>query len=403
VAVAVATISQAHAFDILRAQQQIPATAAGSLLTSSGGCEFGPLGRPLQLSEVVERALCGSPQTRAAWADVKARAAAVGVGRAAYLPTVSANWQGVRQNSVIDVQNRPSLGTDYTATVHSEGVSLNWVLFDFGDRSAALKSAQTMLTAARETQDATLQAVSAAAAKRYYAAQAAMGALDVAREIEQMTRQSMIAAQAKVDHGIAPVTDALQAQTQHEQATFSLTKANGDVQTTLGELSSEMGLSPDTPLEVPAVSESGSSVEAFSESVSQLIDEVRDSHPAVLAAQAQYEAARARIAQAQAQGLPSVNLIAKYNRNNQPQSPGLGSPTYASTGHDAYIGVQVSIPLFEEFGRHYQVDQARAQAERQLDALDDARRRVSLVVWNSVSANLCAHSVSVQSKASCVH
>jgi outer membrane protein len=43
----------------------------------------------------------------------------------------------------------------------------------------------------------------------------------------------------------------------------------------------------------------------------------------------------------------------------------------------------LSIPLFEGFGRHYQVDQASAQAERQLDAVDDAKRQVALDVWTS--------------------
>jgi outer membrane protein len=62
---------------------------------------------------------------------------------------------------------------------------------------------------------------------------------------------------------------------------------------------------------------------------------------------------------------------------------GLGLPTYPATGHEAYIGVQVSIPLFEGFGRHYQTDQAKAQAERQQDAVDEARRRVALDVWTS--------------------
>lgn len=384
--VVVAGISRAHAYDILGAQRDISATAAGSMLPSAGSCQFGQPGRPLQLPEVVERALCDSPQTRAAWADVKARAAGVGVARASYVPTVSANWQGVRQNSIVDVHDQPTLGTDYTATVHSEGVSLNWVLFDFGNRSAALKNAQTMLAAALETQDAVLQTVFADAAKRYYAAQAALGALDAAREIERMTRRSMAAAQAKVDRGVVPITDALQTQTQHEQAMLSLTKAQGDAQSASGELGSVMGLAPDTQLDVPPVSEGASSVGTFSESVSQLIDEVKDTHPAVRAAQAVYEAALAKVAQTRAQGLPSISLVAKYARNNQPQTAGLGLPTYPSTGHDAYIGVQVSIPLFEGFGRQYQVDQARAQAERQLDALDDARRRVMLDVWKSYHA-----------------
>jgi outer membrane protein len=193
----------------------------------------------------------------------------------------------------------------------------------------------------------------------------------------------MMAAQARVDKGIAPVTDALQAQTQHEQALIALTKAESDAQTALGSLASDMALDPSVPLDVPAIKEVDLPGQTFAASIEEMIDQVKQTHPSVRAAQAQYEAAVAKITQTSAQGAPSISLIAKYNRNTQPQSMGLGQPSYPSTGHDAYIGVQVSIPLFEGFSRHYQIDQARAQAERQQDVLDDARQRVALDVWTS--------------------
>lgn len=373
--------SSAYAFDMLRAEQNISATPAGSMVMV---CQFGEIpGRPLRLAEAVERALCNNPKTRAAWAAVKAQAAGVGVARAAYLPTISANWQGVRESSVTDIENHPLLDSDMVSNVHSESVSLNWTLFDFGGREAALKNANALFEAARATQDATLQTVFASLAKDYYSSQTASGALNAARDVEQMTRESMTAAQARVDRGIAPVTDALQAQTQHEQALFSLTKAESDAQTALGTLASDMSLDPSVPLDVPPVAEDAAARNAFSSSVEQLIRDVQLTHPSVRAAQAQYEASLAKVTQTRAQGLPSVSLIAKYSRNNAPQSMGLGEPTWPATGHDAFVGVQVSIPFFEGFSRHYQVDQAQAQAERQQEALDDTRRQVALDVWTS--------------------
>jgi outer membrane protein len=371
----------AHALDVLRAEQDISATAAGPMDTI---CVFDKVpARPLRLAEAVERTLCNNPKTRAAWAAVKAQAAGVGVARAAYLPTISANLQAMRDHSVIDVDNHPLLGSDVESTVHAESVSLNWVLYDFGARSAALKNASAMFEAARATQDATLQSFFASAAKDYYAAQTAIGTLEAASDVEKMTRESMNAAQARADKGVVPVTDALQAQTQHEQAVFSLTKAESDAQSARGTLAADMNLAPDVPLDIPPVTEDARTGHAFSESIGQMISDVQLSHPSVRAAQAQYEAAIAKVAQTRAQGLPSLSLVAKYSRNNQPQSLGLGMPTYPATGHDAYIGVQLSIPLFEGFGRHYQVDQASAQAERQLDAVEDAKRQVALDVWTS--------------------
>jgi outer membrane protein len=373
----------ADAFDVLRAERNISATAAGALMPAADGCPDGVPARPLPLAVAVERSLCSNPKTRQAWADVKAQAAGVGVARAAYLPTVSANWQGMRENSVVDITDHPTLGSDYTATVRSENVSLNWLLFDFGGREAALRNANSLLEAARATQDATLQDEFATVAKDYYAAQTSIGELDAAKDVEEMTRQSMVAAQARTDRGIAPVTDALQAQTQHEQAVFSLTKAESDAQTALGTLASDMSLDPSVPLDVPPVTEGARTDATFGESVAQMIRDVQIAHPSVRAAQAQYEASLAKVSQTRAQGLPSISLVGRYSSNNQPESMGLGLPTYPAIGHEAYIGVQVNIPLFEGFGRHYQTDQAQAQAERQQDTVDEARRQVALDVWSS--------------------
>ena len=46
---------------------------------------------PLALPDAVEYALCKNPKTRQAWAQVKADAAAFGIGRAGYLPTLNAS------------------------------------------------------------------------------------------------------------------------------------------------------------------------------------------------------------------------------------------------------------------------------------------------------------------------
>jgi outer membrane protein len=374
------TSGSAHAFDLLRAQQGISATPAGAFQYA---CESHQLpSGSLRLGEVMERVLCSNPKTRAQWANVKAQAAAVGAARAAYLPTLSANVQRVRDHSKIDVEDHPTLSSDVTSNVHSASVSLSWLLYDFGDREAALRNADAMLEAARATQDATLQEVFAATAKDYYAAQSAIGALNAASDVERMTWQSMRASQARVDKGIAPITDALQAQTQHEQALLGVTKAESDAKKALGALASDMDMDPGVALDVPPVNEDWTAG-AFSESVEEMMLDVREQHPSVRAAQAQYEASLAKVTQARAQGMPSVTLVGKYSRNNQPQSLGIGMPTYPSTGHDAFIGVQISIPLFEGFGRGYQVDRAIAQAEHDESALDGARRQVALDVWNS--------------------
>jgi outer membrane protein len=375
-----------HALDVLRTAGGIPATPAGAIVPNEAGCQFDLPARPLLLGEAVERALCSNPKTREAWADVKVQAAGLGVARAAYLPTISGTGQMVRDGSVTDVTGHPNLSSSTLATVRAESVSLNWTLYDFGARGAALRNASALLAAAQATQNATLQSVFVTVAKNYYAAQAAAGALAAAIDIERMAADSAKVASVRVDRGIAPVSDALQSQTAYAQAVLSRIKADGTWRTAEGTLAADLDLSPDVPLELPSVTDGVQPDAAFAESVGELIDEARHTHPGVMAAQAQVDAAAAKVSQTRAEGLPSLSLVSKYSRNNQPATLGLGIPEYPATGREWYVGVQLTIPFFEGFSRTYQVRQMQAQLEKQQDALDDARQQVGLEVWNSYQA-----------------
>lgn len=205
-------------------------------------------------------------------------------------------------------------------------------------------------------------------------------------EVDSMSARTMVAAQMRVDHGTAPITDVLQARTKYDEATFDRSKAEGDAQTSLGTLASDMGLDPDVALALPAVKETPLLERDYDDSIARLIADVKRNHPDMVAARAQLEAAREKVIQTRAEGLPSVSLVAKYSHNNQPASLGLGIPTYPATGHDAYIGVQVSSPLFDGFGRQYQIREAEAQAEHALDVVDDTAQHVALDVWVSWQA-----------------
>jgi outer membrane protein len=261
-------------------------------------------------------------------------------------------------------------------------VSLGWTLFDFGARRASLDNAQALLAAALANQNAALQTSFQAVTKDYYAAQAASGAFMAAEEIARMSQDSLAAAKARVDHAVAPISDALQAETARDQAVINVSKMRGAMQAAIGALAADMDLRPDTPLSLPAVSRGIEPDAGFDHAVGELIEAVRNQYPAVVAAEAQLKAARAKVAQTKAEGRPNVGLVAKYSANNQPASLGLGIPEYPARGEDAYVGVQVSIPLFEGFGRTYQVRQAQADAEHQQDVVEEARQHAGLEVWN---------------------
>ncbi len=275
------------------------------------------------------------------------------------------------------------MSTSERDIVRSGSISTSWILYDFGKREGAADEARELLVAAQANQASVLQSLFATVAKDYYTAQAAQGSFLASQNVENSARQSVDVAEGRVQRGIAPISDQYQAQTAYAEAVFARTKAQGDLDVALGTLCSDIAVDPDTALVLSEVGTTLAPDDQFHESLRDLIEAARRDNPDVQYAEAQYRASRARVTETQADGSPSISLVNKYTRDNQPASIGLGLPTYPATGHDYYFGVQLSIPLFEGFGRHYQVAQAEAQSELQLDAVHGARQTVALGVWSS--------------------
>ncbi|MPV61411.1 Fis family transcriptional regulator [Burkholderia sp. HI2761] len=372
------------AFDPLLTNSAVSTAPTVDLLGAGESvCTFVELPTPLKLQDAVERALCNHPKTRQAWANVKIQAAAVGVGRTAFLPTINGNWQGTRDVARNHVTGYPQYDSNYGTKQQNASVSLSWVLYDFGGRSAALRNATELLAAAQANQLATLQTVFGSVAKDFYAAQAAQGALAAAREVERTAQGSAGAATARVDRGVAAISDQMQAQTAYAEAVVSRTKAESDWASAVGTLASDMDLAPTTSITLPEVGDGVKPDHEFGNSVAGLIEDAQRHYPGIAAAEAQVGAARAKAAQTRAEGLPRLNLMAQYNFNNQPTSLQLGFPVFPATHREWYLGFQVTIPIFEGFARTYQVRQADAQTELQMDLLAEARQQVRLDVWNS--------------------
>ena len=172
-----ATPVMAH--DVFRTDKQVPASPAG-VLPIGRICVFEMPSQPLLLQEAVDRALCHNPKTRQAWVRIRVDMAEVGFARTAYLPTLTATWQGLRSQSSTTVSQQPQLDSTLHAASQTQSLSLNWLLYDFGGRSAGLSAAKALLLAAQATHESALQASIFELMQAYYATQYAEGALAAA-------------------------------------------------------------------------------------------------------------------------------------------------------------------------------------------------------------------------------
>ena len=322
---------------------------------------------PLSLADVVDRALCHNPQTRAAWANARVEAAQVGVARAAYLPSVSATASANRI--------RADAGAIGTSVYNQEnaGLSAGYLLYDFGARDATLATALQTLAAANFSQDAILQKVFLAAVQAYYQLFATRAAVDSALQAERAALEGLKAATARYDAGTGTPADRLQAQTAHSQAVLNRIQAEGNARSAEGALANTMGMDANRPLNYAAPRVAAPD-DQFDNNLDRLIVAARERRPDLAAAEAQVKAAQANIQTVRAQGMPSISLSTNFNYANS----GISDLSRSSA-----IGVSISIPIFTGFNSTYRVRVAEAQVESQTAQRDAVNLQVALDVWQA--------------------
>ncbi|MET3135552.1 outer membrane protein [Oxalobacteraceae bacterium GrIS 1.11] len=338
------------------------------------------------LLDVVENALCHNPRTWAAWVAVKAQAAQVGVAKAAYLPTLSGSAQVTRDRTRSEGTDAAPFSVASNSTYHSDTLTLNWMLYDFGLRSATVENAEKLLASSMAGQDNVLQTVFANAVKDYYVALVAQKNILAMQEVEAEAKQVLDAAAVRVRGGVAAVSDQLQAQTAYSQAVYNRNKAEGDWLSALGTLAGDMGQRPDSAIELIEPDGAGAPESDLLRSVGELLQSAQKSQPSLRAARAELEAAQANERMVRAQGRPSISLSGRYNVNNQSQSSGVGQPYVGASGRDRSIGIQLDIPFFEGFSRTYKIRSAQAQVEGKEASLADTELQVAVNVWTNFQA-----------------
>lgn len=330
----------------------------------------GDPGAALSLADVVGRALCNNPQTRAAWASALLQAAQVGIARSAYLPAISATGSVERTRS----SNGSLAGSG--AKVYNQGagsIDVSYVLYDFGARDAALDGALQTMASADFAQDTTLQKVILSALQAYYQLFGSRAAVDAMQEAERASQESLRAASARYEAGTATPSDRLLAQTAFSQAVLNRIQAQGVARAAEGTLANVMGADADRPFRY-APPDIRAPDGVFDADLAKLIAAARGRRSDLAAADAQVAAARAAVRAATASGLPTISVGANVGRTDT------GIVPIANTGA---IGLQVNVPLFSGFETTYRIRAAKAQLENQSALRDSVRSQVALDVWQA--------------------
>ncbi|MCF1485973.1 TolC family protein [Pseudomonas sp. AA27] len=333
----------------------------------------------LTLDVMIERVLCRDPKARRAWAEAKFQAAQVGIAQSAYLPRLDARSSFSRSRNDSRYDNREDHSIQGRQRQLENRLGLSWVLFDSGRREADLRHARQLLVAANADQDERLQQAFLQAARLYYDTLAAQDRQRLAEQVAALAAENLKDASAKYEAGAAALSDRLQAQTAYTQASLNEVRDRGAVRSAQGQIALLAGLPLQTTLTL-AGTLAWRPTTSFVQDLDALLEQAGLDHPAVIAAKARLDAAKAGIAEREAAGRPSLSLIASLSDMQAHRSTDFDGDSRA---RDSVVGLQLNIPLFEGFERTYQVRGARARMQASEAELADVEQRVSLQLWDS--------------------
>ena len=357
------------------------------------------------LAELIDMAESSNPITRIAWNDARRVALAAGIAESAYLPRITATAIGGYQGSHgRDAALGTTIESNPSATGTVSAISLQWLLFDFGERGAVVDAAKQLSLIANIGFTAAHQQIIYAVSVAFYADAAAKARLATATQSLRNAEMVQVAAEHRYQQGIGTVIEVDQARQGTAEARFAVVQATGAVEDARLSLLTAMGFSPLAKIKVADVSGRMLS-SSFATPVETIIAESLARRPDVQSAYAAEKASLANARAAKAEFMPKFFLSANstYSSGNLDVTalPGAGqqSPTVNINGNrwGASIFAGVTIPIFDGGIRAATLSQARAEVDRagarMMQVRNDAARQI-VFADNALRTSLASYEAS---------
>ncbi|CNF01295.1 putative outer membrane protein [Yersinia enterocolitica] len=261
------------------------------------------------LPELIDIAQSQNPDTRIAWQQARQAALAVGMGEAIFLPIISASVIGGYQSTTTPlpyaIGGDKDLKTSGSAVVPA--LALQWLIFDFGQRSALLDAAKQTSYAANVSFNGMHQKLIYDVTRSYFQYGAAQTQRQIAEQTLKNSLKIQYSAEERQKNGIAMTVEVALAQQQVAQSELRRVVAKGTERDTYQALLGAMGVSPSLEMKV-GYAESRALPDGVSAPTENMIRLALSQRPDVLASYAAVEAAKAGIKATEADFLPKVYL-----------------------------------------------------------------------------------------------
>jgi outer membrane protein len=283
--------------------------------------------RTYGLPELIDIAESANPDTRIGWQKARQAALAVGIAKAAYLPTIAALALGGYQHTFFPVSAVKDLvipspiggpGLSFPVPPGVSGhvgvdtlnvlpfLAIRWQVLDFG-RGAVVDAAEQASVAANVSFSAEHQKVVLEVSKAYFKLGAARAQTALARDALERTRGIARAAEARRARGLATTVEAVEARREVAQGEYNLTQAQASETAVYAALLATMGVDPLQELKIAA----GASRELPVQLDLKVDDYLRaalKTRPDLLAAVALHASAKALVSKSESTFLPKLSV-----------------------------------------------------------------------------------------------
>jgi outer membrane protein len=357
------------------------------------------------LSELIDLAESNNPATRIAWNDARRAALADGIAESAFLPNITASAIGGYQGSS---GHQTALGTGFSNNSSLNGtvsaLSLQWLLFDFGERAAVVDAANQGSMISNIAFTAVHQQLIYGVALAFYSHASAQARLATTTQSLKNAQDVQAAAQDRYGHGFGTVTEVAQARQGTAQANLALVQATGGAQDAYLALITAMGISPLTKIRIADVS--GRKLSASTAApVERIIADAVARRPDVQSAYAAQKASLANVRAARAEFMPKLFLstTGTYSTGNlnvtSLPSGGQQPPTVNINGNHlgGSIFAGVTIRLYDGGMRDAQLARARAEADSadaRLTQVQEQAVRQIVLADNALRTSLATYAAS---------
>ena len=333
-------------------------------------CKTSTEDKKLSLADVINLALCNNPATKKAYLGAMASAAEYGAAKSAYLPTVDAS-ASLRQS---DTTAHPA-ARNANSTRADGSLSLNWLLYDFGGRDAAVGEIKYALASILYTRSDTLQNLIYDVVRGYYSLFAAEEEYQNCQATVDAARSAYDAAAKRYELGLAALSDKLQAETSYAKAQLTAAEAEEAVSLAKGKLALLLNYPPNKTFLLEPEPYTPEKMD-FDAKIEDMLEVALNSRADLIAKKAELKKSLATIDYEKAQNAPSFSVTGGLQAEDEWTHGG-------GREYGTHVGLTMTVPLFTGFKNQYRVTKARYQAAQAGAELKALENDVQKDVWDT--------------------